>query len=177
MRQATGQPGRVGLERDPQSRGTSQFPPLGRPALLPSFPRPSPAVREAGVSDPAEWEPRGVRGASRRPVRGPRGGGEGWRGAAIPNCRPAFSLSFGRPASAAVKNASVATSDAEAQRSKGLAGPCPLLPRGLLLPGLPSICPRQSNRCDLRCWRPHDANIARLSPNKRAAAASGSRPY
>lgn len=112
MRPTTGQPGRTGLERDPLSRDASQLPPVGGPALgqvLPFVPRPSPPVREAGVGEPAEWDPRGVRGASRRPVRGPRAREGGLARAEVPNCRPASTLRSGRLSSAEVEDAAPAT--------------------------------------------------------------------
>lgn len=57
VRPTSDQPGTARLKLDPQPAGTSLLPRLGVRALgqpLLSLPRPSPAVQEAGVGEPAE---------------------------------------------------------------------------------------------------------------------------
>lgn len=132
----------------------------------------SPAVGEAGVGELAEREPRGVQGASRRPVRGLRGRegrvGAGQRSLTV--CPS--SLRCGRLAPAAVGSAALATSDAEALRNKRLVCSLPRPLGGLLLPGLAlrlssSVFPRSP-------WGPAvpPRNITRLRRIKRATLAT-----
>lgn len=127
---------------------------------LPSLPRPSPAVREAGIGEPAEWESLCVRRASWQSVRGPRGQ-KGRVGAGPLSLTVALLLCSRRLASAGSRAPPRQRVTKEGWRGKRLVGSRP--GRGLTL--------RASSPGDLRGRRPHYADIAR--PNRIIRAAEG----